>query len=139
MRVAQSKQARTGLLATIELVIVAQIPSFGGEVFPPPSGLSLTLPVSGFWFWFLPGVLPLPSCFASFAELGPLLSPCLLFSCHTCTHQLCALFLFLFCFILFLLFPSISIDVGATTGVFLLFPNGFLLCDHGLDFSDRLM
>ena len=34
----------------------------------------------------------------------------------------------------FFLFPSISIDVGATTGVFLLFPNGFLLCDHGLDF-----
>ena len=34
----------------------------------------------------------------------------------------------------FLFFPSISIDVGATTGVFLWFPNGFLLCDHGLDF-----
>ena len=32
------------------------------------------------------------------------------------------------------LFPSTSIDVGATNGVFLLFPNGFLLCDHGLDF-----
>ena len=31
------------------------------------------------------------------------------------------------------LFPSIYIDVGATNGVFLLFPNGFLLCDHGLD------
>ena len=30
-------------------------------------------------------------------------------------------------------FLSISIDVGATTGVFLVFPNGFLLCDHGLD------
>ena len=37
--------------------------------------------------------------------------------------------------VLFLLFPGISIDVGATNGVFLLFPNGlFLLCDHGLDF-----
>ena len=34
----------------------------------------------------------------------------------------------------FLLFPSISIDVGATNGVFLKFPNGFLLCGHGLDF-----
>ena len=37
-------------------------------------------------------------------------------------------------------FPSISIDdIGATFGVFFLldllslFPNGFLLCDHGLD------
>ena len=40
----------------------------------------------------------------------------------------------------FLLFPSISIDdMGATAGVcvffsfFCLFPNGFLLCDHGQD------
>ena len=66
------------------------------------------------------GVLSLPSCFASFAELGPLLSPFLCrFSCLTCTHQLCALFLFsLFASFLFLFFPSISIDVGATTGVF---------------------
>ena len=56
------------------------------------------------------------------------------------THQLCASFLFLFCPIfIFLLFRSIYLDVGATTGVFLLFPNGFLLCDHGLDFWDRLM
>ena len=39
----------------------------------------------------------------------------------------------------FLLFPSISINVGATNGVFLKFPNGFLLCGHGLDFWDRLM
>ena len=36
----------------------------------------------------------------------------------------------------FLLFPSISIDVGATYGVFLAcFQIGFLLCDHGLDFE----
>ena len=34
----------------------------------------------------------------------------------------------------FLLFRSISIDVGATNGVFLKFLNGFLLCGHGLDF-----
>ena len=47
-----------------------------------------------------------------------------------------ASFLFYFCF-----FPSISIDdMGATSGgfsfdlsFFSLFPNGFLLCDHGLD------
>ena len=115
---------------------MAKILTFRGEVFPPPSGISLTLPVPV--FCFLSGVLS-PPCFASFAELGPLLSPCLSFSCHTCPHQLCASFLFLFCFILILVFPSISIAVGATTGVVLLFPNGFLLCDHGLDFLDRLM
>ena len=39
---------------------------------------------------------------------------------------------------LFLLFPGISIDVGATNGVFLLFPNGFLLCDHGLEFNQAV-
>ena len=44
-----------------------------------------------------------------------------------------------FLFFSFLLLPSISIDdIGATSGVFYLsfvslFPNGFLLCDHGLD------
>ena len=53
---------------------------------------------------------------------------------------MCASFLSLFASFLFLLFPSISIDAGGTTtGVFLLIPNGFLLCDHGLDFLDRLM
>ena len=31
-------------------------------------------------------------------------------------------------------FPSISIDVGASIGVFHFFRNGFLLRDHGLDF-----
>ena len=30
-------------------------------------------------------------------------------------------------------------DRVATTAVFLSFPNGFLLCDHGLDFRDRLV
>ena len=49
------------------------------------------------------------------------------------------LFVFSFASFLLLLFPSISIDVGATNGVTLLFPNGFLLCDHGLDFLDRLL
>ena len=39
----------------------------------------------------------------------------------------------------FLLFPSISIDVGATSGVFLLFANWFILCENGLEFLDRLM
>ena len=64
---------------------------------------------------------------------------------------MCLVFLFpFFCFlfILFLLFPSISIDdMGATSGGFFfwiflflsLSPNGFLLCDHGLDLWDRLM
>ena len=42
-RVAQSKRARTGLLATI--VMVDQIPTSWGEVFPPPSSISLALPV----------------------------------------------------------------------------------------------
>ena len=53
-----------------------------------------------------------------------------------CVPRFC--FLFLLPFYL-LLYPSISIDVGATTGVFLLFPNEFLLCNHGLDFCDTLM
>jgi len=49
-------------------------------------------------------------------------------------HQLCASFsVSLLLHFLFLLFPGISIDVGATNGVFLLYPKGFLLCDHGLD------
>ena len=65
------------------LVIVAQNPSFWGEVFPPPYDISLTFPVSG--------VLSLPSCFASFMIRA---------------HQLCAsLFLFLFCFFFFFTFP----------------------------------
>ena len=74
-----------------------------------------------------------PPVFASYAELGPLLCPCLSFSCHTCPHQLCASFLFLFCFIFIFAFFRVY-DVGATNGVFLLFPNGFLVRDHGLDF-----
>ena len=45
----------------------------------------------------------------------------------------------LFLLLFFFLFPSISVDVGATTGVFSLFSNGFLLCGHGLGFLDRLM
>ena len=49
-------------------------------------------------------------------------------------------FYFSFASFLFLFFPSISIeDVGATAGVFLLFPNEFLLCDHRLDFLGRLI
>ena len=30
-------------------------------------------------------------------------------------------------------------DRVATTAVFSLFPNGFILCDHELDFRDRLV
>ena len=42
-------------------------------------------------------------------------------------------FLF-FSSLLFLFFPSIFIDVGATSGVVLAcFSNEFLFCDHGLD------
>ena len=81
------------------------------------------------------GVLSLPSCFASFAELGPLLNPCFVVLVATraltnCVPRLCFLFLHP---LYFLLYPSLSIDVGATTGVFSLFSNRFLLCDHGLD------
>ena len=86
-------------------------------------------------FVFLSGVLSPPSCFASFAELGSLLRP---FFCRTVATRALTnrvpRFCFSFASFLFLLFPSISIDAGATTGVFLLFPNGFLLGDHGLDF-----
>ena len=123
---------------------MASIPTSWEEVFLPPSSLSLTLhfPVFCFVFWeFLSGVLSLPSCFASFAELGPLRSPIFCrFSCHTCPHNLYASFLFLFLlpsfsfFAFFRVYLSIDDDVGATTGVFSLFSNGFLLCDHGLDF-----
>ena len=91
---------------------MAQILTFRGEVFPPPSGISLTLPVPVFWFFCcfcfvfrLVFCRPFV-CFASFAELGPFLSPCLSFSYHTCPHQLCTSFLFLFCFVFIFAFPG---------------------------------
>ena len=65
--------------------------------------------------------------------------PCSVIKCRSVATRALTNCVPLFCFsfasFLFLLFPSISIDVG----VFLLFPNGFLLCDHRLDFWDRLM
>ena len=61
--------------------------------------------------------------FASFAKLGPLLSPFFCrFSCHTCPHQLCASSLFsLFAFCFLYIF---ALDVCATTGVFSYFQMG---------------
>ena len=74
-----------------------------------------------------PDVLSLLSCFAKFAESGP--RPTYVLTNYV--PRFSVSFLFYFCS---LLFPSISIGhMGATTGVFLLFPNGFLLCDHGVD------
>ena len=97
---------------------MAQFPTFWGEVFPPPSGICLTLSVSGFCL-FLSGVLSLPSCFASFTELGQLLSPFLSSQLpHVPSPTVCLVSDCLFASFLFLLFPSISIDVGATNGVF---------------------
>ena len=64
--------------------------------------------------------------------------------CRSVAKRALTNFVPLFCFsfsplfIFIFAFPSISIDVGATNGVYLLFPNGFLLCDHGLDFLDKL-
>ena len=108
---------------------MAQIPTPWGEIFPPPSSLSL-----------FPDVLSLPSCFALFADLGPL--PTYVLTNYVPRFSV-SFFLLPFHFI-FAFFPSISIDdMGATSGGFLfffwiflflsLFPNGFLLCDHGLD------
>ena len=94
-----------------------QIPTSWGEVFPPPSGISLTLLV-------VLGVLVLLSCFASFAELGPLLSPffVVLVATRALTNRVPRLCFFSFCFLLiFLFFPCISIDLCATIGVFSLF------------------
>ena len=45
-----------------------------------------------------------------------------------CLVSVSLLFHFYFCFFR---------DEGATAGIFILVPNGFLLCDHGLDFLDR--
>ena len=110
---------------------MAQNHTFRGEVFPPPSGISLTLPVPVFCFGFYL-VFCRPLVFASFDELGPLLSPCLSFSCHTSLTNCVPLSLFLFCFIfLFLLFPGISIDVGATNGVFSCIQMGFYFVTTG--------
>ena len=53
---------------------------------------------------------------------------------HVHSPTVCLVSVSLLLHFLFLFIPSISIDVVATTGVFLLFSNGFLLCDHGLDF-----
>ena len=84
---------------------------------------------------FFVRLLSIPSCFASFAELGPLPSPFFVVQFpHVPSPTVCFVSVSLFASFLFLLLPSISIDVGATTGVFTLFSTGFLLCDHGLDF-----
>ena len=108
---------------------MAKILTFRGEVFPPPSGISLTLPVPV--FCFLSGVLSPHCCFASFAELVHVCRSVATRALTNCVPRFC----FSFASFLFLYFPSISIIVvGATTGVFLLFPNGFLLFDHRLDF-----
>ena len=88
----------------------------------------------------LSGVLSLSSCFTSFAEIGPLLSPCLFVVQlpHVPSPTVCLVSGFLLLhFILF--FPSISMDVGATTGIFRSFPNEFLLCDYGPNFLYRLV
>ena len=62
---------------------------------------------------------------------------------HVPSPIVCLFSVFLLLHFLFLLFPSIiSIDVvGATNGVFLLFPNfkWVSICDHGLDFLDGLI
>ena len=125
------------------LVIMAQIPIPWREVFPPPSSMSLTLPVPV----FLGGV---GVCFLMFC-LSLVVSPNSLNQArfqHMSSPTMCLVFLFPFLIFIFLLFPSTSIDdMGATSGVFFLwiflllslFPNGFLLCDHGLDLWDRLM
>ena len=54
---------------------------------------------------------------------------------HVPSPTVCLFSVSLLLHIFLKLFPSISIDdVGANNGDFLLFPSGFLLCDHGLDF-----
>ena len=53
-------------------------------------------------------------------------------------HQLCASF-FCFLFILLLLFSEYIYRWYGCYFCSSLFPNGFLLCDHGLDLWDRLM
>ena len=85
-------------------------------------------------FVFLSGALSLTSCFALFAELGPLLSPFFVVNLpHVHSPTVCLVSVSLFTSFYFCFFPSISIDVGAATGVFSLFSNGFLLFDHAMD------
>ena len=107
---------------------MAQIPTPWGEVYPPPASMSLTLPVPFFLVCFLLFCRSLV-VFAYFTELGPLPK-------YALTNYV-PRFLFFFFFV-----PSVPIDdMRATSGGFFLwiflffsmFPNGFLLCDHGLD------
>ena len=104
---------------------MAQILTPWREVFPPPS-MSLTLHVPVFfgrgWSRFH-DVLSLLSCFAKFAESGPLPT-------YVLTNYVPRFLFSPFCFVLFyfLLFPSISIDdMGATSGGFFSFGSLFFL------------
>ena len=115
-RVEQSKRARNGLLVTIDQSYSGAISYLSGGGI---SGTFRHISDVACSIFFLSGVLSPPCCFfASFAELGPLLSPCLSFSCHTCPHQLCASFLFLFCFIFIFAFFRVYLQMWVLLMVF---------------------
>ena len=98
---------------------------------------------SCFFFSLFPDVLSLPSCFRLIRWIRP--------ASHICPHQLCASFLIFSFFLLpFYFILSFSEYIYRWYGCyfwcfffwiflfFSLFPNGFLLRDHGLDLWDRL-
>ena len=77
--------------------------------------MSLTLPVPVFFVCLFPDVLSLPSCFAEFAELGPLPT----YALNNYVPRFLFFSFFASFLFYFLLFPSISIDdIGATSGDF---------------------
>lgn len=123
VQLAQNKRARAGFLVSW-FIIVARTPTFrrGGGAMPPSYSISLTLPAS---VLFCRSLMPLRSCLSFSRQHSDSQKHSYSFSYYN--------FSFLFPNILYIWMEALLLVL------FLLLPNGVLLCDHRLDFLDRLM